>query len=279
MSNCLKLRQFSMDSIPDNAIVTLIGMRNTGKSFLVRDHLYHHKDIPIGTVISPTEGANKYFSEFIPDIFIHENIDENIVANVLKRQKLIQKKINKEVKKHGKSNIDPRAFLILDDCLYDKRWIKDENIRCLFLNGRHWKISFIITLQDPLGLPPVLRNNIDYVFILRENKINNRRRIYEHYAGMFKTFETFCSVMDQCTENYECLVIHNTAKSNKITDQVFWYKAEDHRDFKIGIKEFWDMKRNDDDDSSSGSEDEMVPVKNFKGSKHQKVSVKKKRKN
>ena len=39
--------------------------------------------------------------------------------------------------------------------------------------------------------------------------------------------------MDQCTENYECLVINNNAKSNKLTDQVFWYKAP-HDDFKIG---------------------------------------------
>jgi hypothetical protein len=271
----LKLRQFSMESIPDNAIVTLIGMRNTGKSFLVKDHLFHHKDIPIGTVISPTEGANKYFSDFIPKVFIHENIDENIVANVLKRQKLIQKKIYKEIKTHGRTNIDPRAFLILDDCLYDKKWIKDENIRCLFLNGRHWKISFIITLQDPLGLPPVLRNNIDYVFILRENKINNRRRIYEHYAGMFPKFELFCSVMDQCTENYECLVIHNTSKSNKIEDQVFWYKAEKHEDFKIGVREFWEMS-NEKEEEESSSEDEMMPVNKYK-KKHHKVSVSKRK--
>ena len=43
---------------------------------------------------------------------------------------------------------------------------------------------------------------------------------------MFPSFEMFCQVMDQCTENYECLVINNNAKSNKLTDQVFWYKAE-----------------------------------------------------
>ena len=44
----------------------------------------------------------------------------------------------------------------------------------------------------------------NYVFILREPYITNRKRIYENYAGMFPTFESFCQVMDQCTENYEC---------------------------------------------------------------------------
>ena len=73
---------------------------------------------------------------------------------------------------------------------------------------------------------------------LREPYITNRKRIYENYAGMFPTFESFCQVMDQCTENYECLVINNNAKSNKLQDQIFWYKASPHGNFKLGSKEF-----------------------------------------
>ena len=105
-------------------------------------------------------------------------------------------------------------------------------MRLLFMNGRHWKIMLVITMQYPLGVPPNLRTNIDYTFILREPYINNRKRIYENYAGMFSTFESFCQVMDQCTENYECLVISNNAKSNKLEDQIFWYKLA-HNQFKL----------------------------------------------
>jgi hypothetical protein len=50
--------------------------------------------------------------------------------------------------------------------------------------------------------------------------------------------------MDQCTENYECLVINNNAKSNKLTDQIFWYKAEHHANFRLGSKEFWELSKN-----------------------------------
>ena len=57
---------------------------------------------------------------------------------------------------------------------------------------------------------------------------------------MFPTLEMFSQVMDQCTENYECVVINNNAKSNQLVDQVFWYKANPHEDFKIGAKAFWD---------------------------------------
>ena len=112
------------------------------------------------------------------------------------------------------------------------------------MNGRHFKILFIITMQYALGIPPNLRTNIDYIFILRENYMSNRKRLYEHYAGMFPNFEMFCQVMDQCTENFECLVINNNAKSNKLTDQVFWYKAESHDEVKLGSKEYWEFSEN-----------------------------------
>ena len=118
------------------------------------------------------------------------------------------KQVKREMEAYKRSKSDPRAFVILDDCLYDASWTKDKMMRLLFMNGRHWKIMLVITMQYPLGIPPNLRTNIDYVFILREPYIANRKRIWENYAGMFPTFESFCQVMDQCTENYECLVLN-----------------------------------------------------------------------
>lgn len=145
-------------------------------------------------------------------------------------------------------------------------------MRLLFMNGRHWKVMLIITMQYPLGIPPTLRTNIDFVFILREPYIANRKRIYENYAGMFPTFESFCQVMDQCTENYECLVINNNSKSNKLTEQVFWYKADAHNNFRLGAKEFWEMSKN----LPSDDEDEKYdPGKVKKRGSGQTITVKK----
>ena len=230
----IQLRKFDMSQIKDDKVVVLIGKRETGKSFLCKDLLHHHKDIPCGQVISATEAANGYYSKMVPPLFIHDEYTAPIIANVLKRQKMMIEKL------HSNMNIDPRLFLLLDDCIYDQSWVKDKNVRSLFMNGRHYKILFIITMQYALGIPPNLRTNVDFIFILRENFVNNRKRLYEHYAGMFPTFEMFCQVMDQCTENFECLVINNNAKSNKLEDQVFWYKAAEHDDFKLGAQEYWD---------------------------------------
>ena len=250
----LELKKFDMKNISFKAtanqgpVVVLIGRRDTGKSFLVRDLLYYHQDIPIGTVISGTEAGNGFYGHIVPKLFIHDEYNTAIIENILKRQKIVVKQIKKEMLAYGRSSIDPRAFVILDDCLYDNSWARDKLMRLLFMNGRHWKIMLIITMQYPLGVPPNLRTNIDYTFILREPYINNRKRIYENYAGMFPTFESFCQVMDQCTENYECLVISNNAKSNKLEDQIFWYKASAHGKFRLGSKEFWELSAQMDSD-------------------------------
>jgi hypothetical protein len=275
----LELKKFNMKNIKFNLegsngpVIVMIGRRDTGKSFLVRDMLFHHQDIPIGTVISGTEAGNGFYGKLVPKLFIHDEYNTAIIENILKRQKIVIKQIKKEKNAYGKSSIDPRAFVILDDCLYDNTWSRDKLMRLLFMNGRHWKIMLVITMQYPLGVPPNLRTNIDYTFILREPYLTNRKRIYENFAGMFTTFESFCQVMDQCTENYECLVISNNAKSNRLEDQIFWYKATSHGDFRLGAKEFWEMSKGLGSDDEEEAYDPNASRKN----KGPRINVKKNR--
>ena len=264
----LELKKFDMKKIKFKSteaagpVIVLIGRRDTGKSFLVRDLLYYQQDIPVGTVISGTEAGNGFYGKLVPKLFIHDEYNSSIIENILKRQKVVLKEMKKHKDTYKKeSDIDPRAFVIMDDCLYDSTWSRDKIMRLLFMNGRHWKIMLVITMQYPLGIPPNLRTNIDYVFILREPYIANRKRIFDNYAGMFPNFEAFAQVMDQCTENYECLVVDNNSKSNKLEDQIFWYKAENHNDFKLGNKEYWNLSKN------INSDDESEEMYNSKGQK------------
>ena len=149
----LELKKFDMRSISfkpnenKGPVVVLIGRRDTGKSFLVKDLLFNHQDIPIGTVISGTESCNNFYSDHVPKLFIHDEYNTAIIENILKRQKGVLKQIHKEQQQYGRSTIDPRAFVILDDCLFDASWTKDKIMRLLFMNGRHWKIMLVITMQ------------------------------------------------------------------------------------------------------------------------------------
>lgn len=263
----LDLKKFDMRAItfkPDEnkgPVIVLIGRRDTGKSVLVEDLLYHHQDIPIGTVISGSEAANGFYSAHVPKLFIHDEYTPVLIENVIRRQRAVLQQVKGEIEKTGRRQIDPRAFVILDDCLYDQGWTKDKLMRMLFMNGRHWKVMLIITMQYPLGIGPNLRTNIDYVFILREPYMTNRKRIWENYASMFPTLESFSTVMDQTTQNFECLVINNNAKSNRIVDQIFWYKAEQRPAYKIGSQQFWEISKNLTDNNE---EDEYDPSKGKK---------------
>ena len=161
----LRLRKFDMSSIADDKVICLIGKRDTGKSFLCKDLLYHHQDIPVGTVISATESANQFYGNMIPPLFIHDEYHEDIVSKVLSRQKKVIDRMKEEdTQSKAGSKIDPRAFLMLDDCLYDSSWTKSKSVRNIFMNGRHYKLMFIVTMQYALGIPPNLRTNMPACF-------------------------------------------------------------------------------------------------------------------
>ena len=136
----LSLAKFKMTNITFNPadkkgpVIVMIGRRDTGKSILVRDLLYFHQDIPIGTVMSGTEAGNGFYSNLVPKIFVHDKYDTNVVNNILIRQKSLAKQILNDIK-NSKKPTDPRTFVILDDCLYDDKWTRDSYMRELFMNG------------------------------------------------------------------------------------------------------------------------------------------------
>jgi hypothetical protein len=245
----LKLRKFDPSQMGDNRVAVFIGKRGTGKTTLVTDILWHKRGVPVGVVMSGTEEGNGHYGNFVPDSFIYPDFDKDVVEKVIGRQRKLA----------SKKDIDNRVFMLLDDCMYDKRILKEKCIRSLFFNGRHWNIFLMITMQYCMDMGPDLRSNVDYIFILRDNIINVREKVYKSFFGVFPSFDVFCQVMDACTENYECLVLDNTSTSNRIEDCVFWYKAKIRSPFRVGSDRFWNFHQmaykaaNEDDEDLGGA--------------------------
>jgi hypothetical protein len=249
----LELKKFDITKLRDDSVVIFLGARNTGKSTALFCALKYHTTIPVGVVISGTESANHSFERVVPKMLIYDEFSSDIIKNFMDRQRKVVDQANDEKKRYGRTDIDPRAFLILDDCLYDsKQWVNDTNIRYIFMNGRHYKIFLLITMQYPLGIPPSLRANVDYVFIMRNNMVKDREKIYQQYAGMFPNFQVFNTIMDQCTENYECLVIDKKSQSNKLEDQVFWWKADLDVNYRMCSPEIWRIQEMEDERRALG---------------------------
>lgn len=244
----LKLKKFDPNKMGDNRVSVFIGKRGTGKTTLVTDMLWHKKHLPVGVVMSGTEEGNGHYGQFVPDSFIYSEFDKGVIEKIIRRQKKVS----------NRTQVDNRVFILLDDLMYDKRINKEKCMRLLYMNGRHWNVCLMVTLQYCMDMPPDLRSNTDYVFVLRENIVEVRKKIWKNFFGVFPTFDMFCQVLDKCTENYECLVLDNTSRSNKIEDCVFWYKADIHPSFRVGAPSFWQYHKmlykpsgNDDEDESS----------------------------
>lgn len=234
----LQIKKFDMKKIAPDATIAVIAKRGSGKSWVIRDILYQHRDMPGAILINPTNRLNHFYDKFLPPLYIYDEFNVDIIPKIFKRQEYILKK-NEDRVKRGKKLLDPRLALIMDDCMGDKaNWVKEKSVSELFMNGRHYKLFYLISLQYSMGLGPDLRSNFDYVFLLSDNINTNKKRLYDHYAGVFNSFNEFRDVFEQVTQDFGCMVIDNKSKSSKIQDTIFWYKAVDRPPFRIGSNSF-----------------------------------------
>ena len=242
--SALPIATFKLKDMVKDPSIVMVAKRGSGKSWVCRDLLKHFDKIgiPGGMIIAKTDKMNPFYGKFFPDLYIHYEYSTAILDKLLARQSYILAKRDKKKRKHKK--INPRAFLIMDDCLASKTsWVKDRPITEIFYNGRHYKLTFILTMQFPLGIGPELRCNFDYIFLLADDFISNQKRLYDHYAGMFPNFDAFKSVYSGLTANYGCMVIVNRGDRKDPMDKVFYYKAGTGKMDTFGSKQF--IKLND----------------------------------
>ena len=231
----LAIRKFKPSNIKKDTIILLVGKRGTGKSTLLADISFHLRDkVDFSIGMSPTEDTTQSMGAFIPTSTIYSEYKESVIEDLMDMQKNM-----------WRAGRGKHCLVVLDDCCYDKKILRSKLIREIFMNGRHRRITLILSAQYVMDLPPDLRTQIDYVFALRENVVANRDRLWKQFFGFFSKFRDFCTTMDECTENFSALVCDNkTAKGNTIEDCVFWYKAEYNLPkFKVGKKFSWKLHK------------------------------------
>lgn len=240
--NKFQILEFQLKNMVINPSIVMIAKRGSGKSFITRDIIYHFRNIPGGVIIAPTDKMNSFYKFFFPDLYIHYEIKDDLFKKILARQGFM---IDKQNEKDNKKNINPQSILIMDDCLADKKsWANDNCIREILMNGRHYQLTYVLTMQTPLGIGPDLRLNFDYVFLLKEDSTTNKRKLYDNYASMFPSLDIFQKVFSKCTEDFRSMVIDNRKPTEKIQEKVFWFKAASEREFIFGSKKFKEIHEN-----------------------------------
>jgi hypothetical protein len=176
-----------IDKNIDNTWFLIIGMIASGKSHIIREiHKYNKSRVFASVVICPQERLFHFYKDFIEDKYIYNQYYESSILNrILERQKLlINNNYNTEV--------------IFDDSLSaNGKWIKNYDIQYLYNNKDDHKLTIIMSFKIAYGIPIEMRNKYDYVFLLDDQFINTRKRMYYHYASnIFNTFEEFNKVMN-----------------------------------------------------------------------------------
>lgn len=210
--------------------LVIVGKPGTGKSSLIKSILYSKKHIfPVGIAMSGSEDSNHAYKEIMPSSFVFNEYDEDKISQFIKRQKIAMRHLP-----------NPWAVMILDDCTDDPRLFNKPLQQALYKKGRHWKMLYILSLQYAMDVKPVIRTNVDGIFILREPLLKNRESLYKNYASIIPDFTTFCELMDKLTDDYCAMYIHGATQTNSWQECVFYYKASIiSKDWKFGCPEYW----------------------------------------
>jgi hypothetical protein len=237
----IKVQKFDPSTMKPHRILMFVGRRGVGKSIALED-IMSRLTVDYTVAMTPTEDSAAMFRKHVPESGIFHTF------NIAKIDAMVQ------LQRHAARTPTKlrSALLVLDDCMYEKKAFKHVSVRDIFMNGRHSHITMALTSQYCLDLSPDLRGNCDYVFVFRDTVISNKQRLWKYFFGMFETYQDFSRVMDACCENFGCLVLDNTAKSNEIEHCVFWWKADPEvPPFRMGRAVFWRMdqayRKSDDD--------------------------------
>lgn len=230
----MRIKKFDPTTMKKHRIIIIVGKRGTGKSVMQRDLMYHlAPKVDFGLAMTPTEESAEMFRQHMPDSWIYNSFSTAKLDEMLTLQRDL-----------GRSKKARDLFIIMDDCMYDKKIMKSLGIRDLFMNGRHMHITLCNAVQYVMDMGPDLRTQVDYVFALRENIISNKAKLWKYFFGMFERYEDFAKVMDKCTANHGALVMDNTTGSCNVEECIFWYKASmDLPEFKLGAKVFWNLSQ------------------------------------
>lgn len=201
------LNKFDLNNLCKNPSICIIGRRGSGKSRLINKLLSNLDPSVISNtdIIAPKEELSPYLSQIYPQAKMHYKYCSDIIEDQVKDT--------------------TESCLVLNDCCTGVQ-LKSELLLKMIYDGHHSNTTRIMTMQFPGPLAPEIRYNLDYIFICFDDSCANQRKLYDHYGGMFPSFNMFKQVFLQATVNFNCMVIAKQSGPN-LSNKVFYFNAEE----------------------------------------------------
>ena len=153
-------------------------------------------------VICPTEKINRFYSDIVDDQCIFDSYEEKWVDKLINKMT----EINSNKSQKERKNV----LLILDDIVSDHNFHQSPSLKKIVIRGRHINIAVILTFQYLNLVPPVCRNNMDFLFCGQMNKQSVDLLMSEFISGDISKDE-FIKMYNRCTRDYNFLVINNNS--------------------------------------------------------------------
>lgn len=197
-----------------NKTTSFCAKRNSGKSVLLKylvDSVKHKLDKIF--VVCPTECVNGFYSDMVDEKCIFDQWNEEWCEELIKRMSEQNK---------GKSKAQLKNVLIvLDDCMSDTNFHTSKALKKLYTRGRHIGIGVVATCQYLVSLPPVCRNNCDWLIAGQMNRASVSLLCEEYLSGDLDKPE-FIKLYNRSTKDYSFLLINNTSiKENDDLNQIY----------------------------------------------------------
>lgn len=235
----VELTKFRPETITSgNKLILISGARGSGKTILMKDLLYHYHraGFPRCVVFSQTESASGFFGSVIPGINVYSPTRIEDVQRVYDAQKEL---FTRRELGQLRSDIDLRLVFVLDDLAFDEKMMNSKLLKEIAMNGRHYKITLMLSVQYLLSLKPSLRSNVDQFFVFADTSRKNRERIYETFCGFIDNFADFNKLFTSTTKDYMAMVVNCRDRTGVLTETVSFHKANPMLSFRFGSPAAW----------------------------------------
>ena len=251
MAGVTRFRRFDPSTIRDYASILFAGGKRSGKSTIMREFMWYIKDrVFDGHVFTGTFDEDHPWEWYLPKQMVHDcmtTFKKDDLDDVLKTQE--DRKVL--ARKFGASC--PPSALVLEDLEFLKPsiWV-NQGTRALIFNGRWVKLFCFVAYQYVMEIKMEMRGSFDYAVFTMDNSQAVRERIWKQFAGVFKTLGDFEDAFMALTTDYRAMVLDLRARSYKLEDCVFWYRAnKDLGRFKMGHPDIWIARPLPEADGSS----------------------------
>jgi len=220
-------KEFAFDTVNvPFPTVLLVGKRNSGKSVTAQSIAAAHTHIERWCVWVGTKATADYWSERLGSHASIYGTNEQGKHALIRAIQFQNEKV--QLYKSLKKPLPRKYYIgfIFDDVTSDRAFSKGGLLETLFSNGRHYHAVVIVSCQYLKQLPPPLRNNTDYLFMLHNSK-RTMHVLYEDYVENPDEFDMFAHLLRTVTseknlktglKKFNSLVYDNTSGSDLLNE-------------------------------------------------------------